>query len=79
LAEDEGAPENQQEGLEDLGESGRQYQAVIPPIGPSKQLSNRLIRETSNLIPIFNIARRGTTHGRASTLNRSYGMFPFRK
>lgn len=29
MAEDDGVPEDQQEGLEDLGESGRQYQAVI--------------------------------------------------
>lgn len=29
MTDDEGVPEDQQEGLEDLGESGRQYQAVI--------------------------------------------------
>ena len=29
MAEDEGVPDDQQEGLEDLGEAGRQYQAVI--------------------------------------------------
>ncbi|MBA7479431.1 hypothetical protein ES707_14865 [subsurface metagenome] len=29
MADEEGTPEDQQEGLEDLGEAGRQYQAVI--------------------------------------------------
>jgi len=29
MADDSGVPEDQQEGLEDLGEAGRQYQAVI--------------------------------------------------